>query len=440
MSAIARYFMEIGIEVHGYDRTRNDFTIELENEGFIIHYEEDIGAIPPQVMGKRGMVVYTPAIPADNKEYEYLLSQKVKLHKRAEVLGLISRQAYTIAVAGTHGKTTTSSLIAHILNSCKVNFTAFLGGVSSNFHSNYFHKTDGTQLMSQSVMVVEADEFDRSFLRLSPNIAIVTSTDADHLDIYGDVAEVKKSFQDFLYCLEDNGIAIINEKLDLHSKGETLFYGKGGDADALYLDVKISGGKFSFFYQFGNFTAQVVNGLPGFHNVENATAAITAALSLNLPLDEIVQACASFRGVKRRFEYIVKDEKHIVIDDYAHHPEELRACINSVKKLYPDKKLTGIFQPHLYSRTRDFAEEFAEVLDTLDECWLLDIYPARELPIKGINSEYLALKMNKMPLLIDKRDVLKRLEIEKPELLLLLGAGDIDQLAKPIKNLYEKDS
>lgn len=440
MSAIARYFMEIGIEVHGYDRTRNDFTMDLEREGFVIHYEEDINAIPSQAMGKRGMVVYTPAIPADNTEYQYLLSHKVKMHKRAEVLGMISRQAYTIAVAGTHGKTTTSSMIAHILNACKVNFTAFLGGVSTNFHSNYFHKTNGVQLMSKPIMVVEADEFDRSFLKLSPDIAIVTSTDADHLDIYGDVSEVKKSFQDFLYCLKDNGIAIINEKLELQSKGEKLLYGKDGDSDALYLDVKIADGSFSFFYQFGNFTAQVVNGLPGFHNVENATAAITAALSLNLPIEDIVQACATFRGVKRRFEYIVKDDKHIVIDDYAHHPAELKACINSVRKLYPDKKLTGIFQPHLYSRTRDFANEFAEVLDTLDECWLLDIYPARELPIEGINSEFLALKMNRTPLLIDKKNVLKRLEEEKPELLLLLGAGDIDQLVKPIKHLYEKDS
>lgn len=439
MSAIARYFMEIGIEVHGYDKTRNDFTIELENEGFIIHYEEDIDAIPAQVTGKRGLVVYTPAIPVDNREYQYLLANKVKLYKRAEVLGMISRQAYTIAVAGTHGKTTTTSLIAHILNSCRVNFTAFLGGVSSNFNSNYFHRINGAQLMNKPIMVVEADEFDRSFLQLSPDIAIVTSTDADHLDIYGNASAVKKSFQDFLYCLKENGIAIINEKLDLQSKSETLFYGKGEDSDALYLDVKISNGRFSFFYQFGNFTAQVINGLPGFHNVENATAAITAALSLNLPLEDIVAACESFRGVRRRFEYIVKDDQHIVIDDYAHHPAELRACINSVKKLYPDKKLTGVFQPHLYSRTRDFAEEFAEVLDTLDECWLLDIYPARELPIEGINSEFLALKMQKTPLLIDKRNVLKRLEIEKPELLLLLGAGDIDQLVKPIKILYEKD-
>jgi len=437
MSAIARYFKTLGIAVYGYDKTRNDFTKQLESEGFIIHYNEDPDGIPNEIVtGKHSIVVYTPAIPRDHKELRLFIARRTPLFKRSEVLGMISENAFTIAVAGTHGKTTTSSMITHMLSVSGVNFTAFLGGISTNFNSNYVHKEDGVSLFEQPIMVVEADEFDRSFLHLSPDIAIVTSTDADHLDIYGQAEEVKRSFSDFLQKLHRNGTAIINDQLDIRSEGRNLLYGKSEAADARYSDIRIAGHKFCFNYRYNGFNGEVVNALPGFHNAENATAAITACLCMNLPLGPLVKACAEFLGVKRRFEYIVENDRYIVIDDYAHHPTELRACITSVKELYPDKKLTGVFQPHLYSRTRDFADDFASALDLLDACWLMDIYPAREQPIEGINTEFLALKMNKNPLLIAKENVLKHLQTEKPELLLILGAGDIDQLIKPIKLLY----
>lgn len=439
MSAIARYFKAIGVDVHGYDRTRNDFTIQLESEGFNIHYFESIDAIPENVRnGHRSIVIYTPAIPKDNIEFRYFIDHEVRLYKRAEVLGMISANAYTIAVAGTHGKTTTSTLVAHLLNECGINFTAFLGGVSTNFDSNYFHKTDGITLFERPIMVVEADEFDRSFLHLSPDIAIVTSTDADHLDIYGEADEVKRSFQEFVDRIRKGGLAIINDTLDLWTEQQLVTYGKTENALARYSGIKIINHQFCFDYRHQEYAFEVRNALPGFHNVENATAAITVCLHLNLPVKFIVAACSTFRGVKRRFEYVYNSQKYVVIDDYAHHPTELKACITSVKELYPKRKLTGIFQPHLYSRTRDFADEFAKSLDLLDECWLMDIYPARELPIEGINSEFLALKMEKTPLLISKENILKQLEEEPAELLLILGAGNIDQLVKPIRAIYEK--
>jgi len=441
MSAIARYFKAIGIDVHGYDKTRNDFTRQLEDEGFDIHYFENIESIPEDVKnGVRSIVIYTPAIPKDNTEFQFFVQNSIRLYKRAEVLGILSANAYTIAVAGTHGKTTTSSMIAHILNECGINFTAFLGGVSTNFNSNYFHKTDGISLYDKPVVVVEADEFDRSFLHLKPSIAIVTSTDADHLDIYGEADEVKRSFQEFVDCIRAEGLAIINDTLDLHAASECITYGKTETAMARYSDVKVINHQFCFNYKHELYAIEVRNALPGFHNVENATAAVTAALHMQLPVKLVVGACASFKGVKRRFEYIYNHNDKVVIDDYAHHPTELKACITSVRELYPKKKITGIFQPHLFSRTRDFADDFARALDLLDECWLMDIYPARELPIEGINAEFLAFKMEKTPLLISKENILKKLETQTEELLVILGAGDIDQLIKPVKAIYEKNN
>lgn len=438
MSAIARYFKAIGIEVYGYDKTQNDFTNQLTEEGFNIHYHEAVNLIPKEIVEQpnNSIVIFTPAIPSDHAELNYLKNKGIKLHKRAEVLGIISRNSFTIGVAGTHGKTTTSCLLAHIFNECGVNFTAFLGGISTNFESNYVHKTDGLNLFEKPITIVEADEYDRSFLQLSPNVAIVTSTDADHLDIYGKANEVKKSFQDYINCLEKNGTAIVKYGLQLTSIENLITYGDNPKATAKYSGVEIINHQFTFQYAYKKDIVTIVNGLPGFHNIENATAAITAALQCGLPLKDVVQAIASFMGVKRRFEYIVNTEKYVVIDDYAHHPTELTACIESVKSLYPNKKLTGVFQPHLYSRTRDFADDFATALDLLDECWLMDIYPAREQPIEGINSEFLAFKMNGKVRLMSKPNILKNIEEEKPELLVILGAGDIDQLIKPIKKLY----
>lgn len=439
MSALARYFKATGLDVHGYDKTCNDYTTQLESEGFKIHYHEDISAIPQEVLdGSSGIAIYTPAVPASHSELVYLKDRGIRVYKRSEVLGIISGGSYTIAVAGTHGKTTTSSMIAHMLYESGINFTAFLGGISSNFNSNYVHYTEGRSLFEQPLMVVEADEFDRSFLHLSPDIAIVTSTDADHLDIYGAHEEVKKSFTEFVLRTHADGTAIIRQGLEPGFPGRVLHYGGDEASQARYTDIGVRNHDFYFTYSFEDKHAEIRNALPGFHNVENATAALTACLSAGVPLQPLIRACASFKGVKRRFEYIYRDSTHTVIDDYAHHPTELRACISSVRELYPGKKLTGIFQPHLYSRTRDFADEFAEALDMLDECWLMDIYPARELPIEGVNSEFLALKMRKNPVLISKENILKNLAVEKPELLLILGAGDIDQLIKPIRKYYEK--
>jgi UDP-N-acetylmuramate--alanine ligase len=438
MSAIARYFKSIGIEVHGYDKTRNDFTRQLENEGFIIHYDEQVSLIPEAILKGEGIVIFTPAIPSNHQEKIHLQNLNIRLYKRAEVLGIISQQTYTIAVAGTHGKTTTSCLIAHILNQNKVNFIAFLGGISTNLNSNYIHKTDGIDFLNQPIMVVEADEYDRSFLHLKPDIAIVTSTDADHLDIYGETSEVKKSFQAFVNGIKKNGIAILNEKTELISSEKQIIYGKNEACEAYYNVVKVQNFEFTFNYHFENFTSKIINGLPGFHNVENATAAITACLKIGLDFHQTIAACHSFMGVKRRFEYVFKNKNFVVIDDYAHHPTELTSFITSVKELYPNQKITGIFQPHLFSRTRDFADDFAIALDLLDECWLLNIYPARELPIEGINSEMLALKMKKNALITSKENVIKKLNTERPEVLLIMGAGDIDQLIQPIKNIYHE--
>jgi UDP-N-acetylmuramate--alanine ligase len=437
MSAIARYFKTIGIEVHGYDKTSNDFTRSLEKEGFRIHYTENIEQIPSKIYNTRASIVlYTPAVPRDSIELNHLMSLNIPIFKRAEVLGLISKEAYTIAVAGTHGKTTTSSMIAYMLHTCGVNFSAFLGGISSNFGSNYIQQKDGVDLFDKPLMVVEADEYDRSFLQLSPDIAIVTSTDPDHLDIYNEHLEFKKTFVEFIQKIKPDGIAILNDHLDIESNGRTIKYGTYSSSDAIISKREIKEHHFSFHYGFNGIEAEVKNALPGFHNIDNAAAALTVCCLLNLPIETLARACSSFLGVKRRFEYLVKTDKYIVIDDYAHHPAAIIACIESVRALYPDKKLTGLFQPHLYSRTRDFGKEFALALDLLDECWLMDIYPARELPIEGINSEFLALKMKNNPTLIAKENILKKLKNEKPELLLIMGAGNIDQLLKPIKKLY----
>ncbi len=435
MSAIARYFLSLGIKVYGYDKTKNAFTSQLEKEGFEIHYEDLKSNIPKSIIENEGLVVYTPAIPSDNKIKNYLENKGIKIYKRAEVLGIISENSYTLAVAGTHGKTTTSSLVAHILNENNINFTAFLGGISTNLKSNYINKTDGININNLPIMVVEADEFDRSFLHLKPNICIVTSTDADHLDIYGEHLEVKKSFQDFVNLLSKDGTAILNEKTELSSENQ-LIYGKNEKLDVVYKNIQIKESEFVFEYEYNNHKQLVHNGLPGFHNVENATAAITMCIKLGLKLEAIAHSCQTFLGVKRRFEYLVKTEKYIVIDDYAHHPTELESFINSVKEIYPNKPITGIFQPHLYSRTRDFADDFARVLDLLDQCWLMDIYPARELPIQGINSEFLAFKMAKTPLLTNATNILKHLKETKEEVLLIMGAGDIDQLIQPIIDIY----
>lgn len=351
------------------------------------------------------------------------------MKKRSEVLGIISKGMYTIAVAGTHGKTTTSSIIAHVLKDSGNDCSAFLGGIASNYNSNVLFGENNT-------MVVEADEYDRSFLTLHPDIAIVTSMDADHLDIYGDKSHLVESFKQFTSQLKEGGRLIYKKGLDL-SGGKT--YSANVVADIQAVNVRIQDGSFHFDFKNGNLVIENIQlGLPGLHNIENAVAAIEVALHLGIDPEKIRKALASFLGVKRRFEYVVRDSSHIYIDDYAHHPEELRACITAVKSLYPGKKLTAIFQPHLFTRTRDFADGFAEVLGMIDDLIMLDIYPARELPIEGVTSAMILDKvMNASKQILSKQDAIQYVRNNKPELLLTVGAGDIDTLIEPLKTILQ---
>ena len=428
MSGLARYFHHLGCIVCGYDKTSTDLTNELKNEGIQIIFDDNEEWIPMSFRktDEGTLVIYTPAIPKDSAIVGFFQKRGFELFKRSQVLGLISKGKYTVAIAGTHGKTTTSTMVAHILKDSGKDCSAFLGGIASNYNSNVLYgKND--------IVVVEADEYDRSFLTLYPDIAVITSMDADHLDIYGDHQHLTDSFKMFASQIKPGGVLIHKQGLPLNT-GYT--YSIKDAADAIALNIRIENG--SFYFDFRNSNTDIKDiqlGIPGFHNVENATAAIEATLRLGVKPDAIKSALASFRGVHRRFEYIVKTPEHIYIDDYAHHPEELRAAINSVKKLYPDRKLVTIFQPHLFTRTRDFADGFAEVLDMTDELILLDIYPARELPIEGVDAEMILSRMN----LVNKRKLTKQQAIdaianEKPALLLTVGAGDIDQLVEPLKN------
>lgn len=431
MSGLARYFHHLGCAVCGYDKTSTPLTDELHNEGIQVVFEDKVDWIPMsfQKPCDSTLIIYTPAIPKDSAILNYFRKGGFELNKRSQVLGLISRGMFTIAVAGTHGKTTTSGMIAHILKDSGKDCSAFLGGISSNYQTNVLYgKND--------IVVVEADEYDRSFLTLNPDTAIITSMDADHLDIYGDHSQLEESFRLFASQIKQGGVLIYKKGLPLD---EGFTYGLNTEAGATGSNIRIEDGNFHF--DFNNASTAIPNirmGIAGIHNIENAVAAIEASLRLEVSADAIREALGSFKGIKRRFEYIVRNQKSVYIDDYAHHPEELRAAITSVKKLYPNKKLTVIFQPHLFTRTRDFADGFAEVLDMADELLLLDIYPARELPIEGVTSDMLLARMQ----LLNKRKCGKQesidiVRIEKPELLLTVGAGDIDQLVTPLKHVLE---
>jgi UDP-N-acetylmuramate--alanine ligase len=431
MSGLARYFARLGCIVCGYDRTPTDLTTELHNEGIRVVFEDRYDWIPMsfQTPDECTLIIYTPAIPRDSVIFNFFKSRGFELYKRSQVLGMISKSKFTIAVAGTHGKTTTSCMIAHILKDSGKDCSAFLGGISTKYNTNVlFGKND--------IVVVEADEYDRSFLTLYPDIAVITSMDADHLDIYGDHNHLTDSFRQFASQIKEGGTLIFHEDLPLMNG---ITYSAHGPADVKAQDLKVTGGTFSFNFKGTDITINDIKlGIPGLHNVENATAAIEVALKLEIEPGLIKKALESFKGVKRRFEYILKDKAHVYIDDYAHHPEELRAAITSVKKLYPNKKLTTIFQPHLYTRTRDFADGFAEVLDMSDELIMLDIYPARELPIEGVSADMILAKMklwNKRK--CGKQEAVELIHLEKPELLLTVGAGDIDQLVQPLKNALE---
>ncbi|MFD0792619.1 UDP-N-acetylmuramate--L-alanine ligase [Mucilaginibacter litoreus] len=431
MSGLARYFHHLGCVVCGYDKTHTPLTEALHNEGICIIYEDRVEGIPISFLqpDKGTLLIYTPAIPKDSVILNYFKHKGFEVYKRSQVLGIISKGMFTIAVAGTHGKTTTSGMIAHILKDSGKDCSAFLGGISSNYETNVLFG-------SNNIVVVEADEYDRSFLTLYPDVAIVTSMDADHLDIYGDHSSLEESFRLFASQIKQGGTLIYHKGLPL---GNGFTYAINDEAQAMAVNVRIADG--SFFFDFTDGKVSIPNirmGIAGLHNVENAVAAIEAALHVEVEPDAIREALGSFKGIKRRFEYIIKTKEQVFIDDYAHHPEELRAAITSVKRLYPDKKLTVIFQPHLFTRTRDFADGFAEVLDMADETILLDIYPARELPIHGVNSDMILSRMkmlNKRK--CGKQEAVDIVRFEKPELLLTVGAGDIDAMVQPFKNALQ---
>lgn len=433
MSGLARYFKRLGCAVAGYDRTETELTRALVNEGIPVIYHDDVAQIPAafQSPSPQSLVIFTPAIPKELQIKNVLLERGFELHKRSEVLGIISASRFTIGVAGTHGKTTTSTMIAHILKDTGYDCSAFLGGISTNYNSNVLFGDNNT-------VVVEADEYDRSFLTLHPNIAIVTSADADHLDIYGDKSHLEESFQLYLDRVVPGGKKII--KVGLPFSGDISYANSKGEAAAYADNIIVKDSHFHFDYCYGDVMIQDIKlGIPGTHNVENAVAAITVALLLDIEPRKIVVALGNFKGIKRRFEYIVKNESHVYIDDYAHHPEELRAFIGSMRQLYPNKKLTLVFQPHLFTRTRDFVDGFAEVLGQVDELLLMEIYPARELPIPGVDSTWLLEKINLTnKRVVSPQEVLDIIQQEKPELVVTVGAGDIDRLVKPIKVLLEE--
>lgn len=431
MSGLARYFHSRGCQVAGYDRTSTPLTQALEREGIAISYTDKTSTIPEiyKLKSNSVLIIYTPAIPKNSSIYNYFIDAGFTLYKRSQVLGILSTGMFTIAVAGTHGKTTTSSLIAHLLISGGNKCSAFLGGITSNYNTNLI-------IGENNVMVVEADEYDRSFLTLHPDIAVITSMDADHLDIYGDKNHLTESFRLFASQVNKDGKVFLRKGLDPGIKASS--YSIEEEADAKGVNIRVEDGVFKF--DFINQDSSLQNleiGLPGQHNIENAVAAIQVALAMQISKEDIRKALASFKGVKRRFEYVVRNEDYVFIDDYAHHPEELRACFRAVRTLYPDKKLTAVFQPHLYSRTRDFIDGFAEVLSTVDELILLEIYPARELPLEGVNSQLLLDKItNENKIILTKDETLQFVENRKPELLVTVGAGDIDTLVEPIKHIY----
>lgn len=438
MSALARYFNSRKVEVYGYDRTSSPLTEELEAEGMHIHYEEAIHLIPEGI----DLVVYTPAIPKISSELQYFWDNGYEVLKRAAVLGVISRGMKAIAIGGTHGKTTTTSITTHILKTSDIDCTAFLGGIAENFQSNF---VEG----KSEWFVVEADEFDRSFLHLNPQISAVLSMDADHLDIYGDEGVMHQTFGEFVNKTNHHGTVLFKKELPLTVTDEMIdkyammtFGHESGDFQIK--NVRVEKGYFVF-----DVLSPIENidnlafTLPGKHNALNALVGIAIAQQLGASSNSIRTALKTFKGIKRRFEFVVRGDLNagevVFIDDYAHHPSELNAAIDAARQMYPNRKLTGVFQPHLYSRTNDFQDGFAAALDELDEIYLLEIYPARELPMEGVTSEIIFNKMkNPNKHLVEKSNLLNELQLNDVEVLMTLGAGDIDRLVKPIKALIER--
>ena len=426
MSALAKYFKFLGKAVAGYDKTTTPLTEELEGMGIAVHYNDDVNAVQ-SYQPENTLVVYTPAVPKTHQEYNYFLESSFAVKKRSEVLGLITKDTFCLAVAGTHGKTTTSSILAHLLKEADMPLTAFLGGVSEDFNSNFFFQ-------GNEYSVVEADEFDRSFLRLSPNIACVTSMDADHLDIYGDAEQLQQSFKDFTNLIKPGGKLFVRKGLPL----EGITYGIEDDADYCVRNLKIEHGAYLFDLETPETT---ITGLkfckPGKHNLLNGVVAFSMAMQVHPPLHRLVKALATFKGVQRRFSYQIQTEDFVFIDDYAHHPTEINAVHQAVREMHAGKKVLAVFQPHLFSRTKDFADDFAESLSKFDDILLLDIYPAREEPMEGVTSEWLLHKIkNPNKKMVSKADLIKTIKNKAPEVLVAMGAGDIGLEIKKIKQAF----
>ncbi|MGO4770681.1 UDP-N-acetylmuramate--L-alanine ligase [Flavobacterium sp. W22_SRS_FK3] len=430
MSALARYFKYIGKQVTGYDKTPSMLTNELIKSGIDIHFEDNISLIPSDYFVENTLVIFTPAVPMTHSEWNYFVERQYQVKKRAEVLGIITKDTFCFAVAGTHGKTTTSSILGHILHESGADVTAFVGGIVENYNSNLIGS-------GKTVTVVEADEFDRSFLHLHPNIACVTSMDADHLDIYGTSDAIEASFVDFASKIEDKKNLFITKELALDGVQCAI----NEDADYKAFNVRIDNGSYVFdVLTPSEIMKDLRFGLPGKHNLMNALMAIAMSKTFGTPTFSIAKALASFNGIRRRFSYQIKSENLVYIDDYAHHPTEINAVHQAVTELYPGRKVLAVFQPHLFSRTKDFADGFAESLSAFDEVLLMDIYPARELPMEGITSEWLLGKMtNSNKKIVAKNDLLAQIKISDAPIIVTIGAGDIGEMVPSIKKMLNEN-
>ena len=424
MSNLARYFKNLGKRVVGYDKTPSALTNELVESGISIHFEDAIDLIPKDFYVENTLVVVTPAVPITHSEWNYFIERNFEIKKRSEVLGLITKDTFCFAVAGTHGKTTTSGILGHIMHESGADVTAFIGGIVENYNSNLIGS-------GKTITVVEADEFDRSFMHLHPNIACITSMDADHLDIYGTSEAIEESFVEFADKIVDKTHLFITNELPIEGVICSV------NEDALYKAFNVRVGNGSYIFDVQTPTEVITDlhfGLPGRHNLMNALMAIAMANLFGTPTVAIAKAIASFKGIRRRFSYQIKTETKVYIDNYAHHPTEINAVYQAVRELYPGQKVLAVFQPHLFSRTRDFADDFAKSLSAFDEVLLLDIYPARELPMEGINSEWLLDKMTNInKKLITKSNLVPSILASDASIIVTIGAGDIGELVPTIK-------